>query len=300
MSPDALVDYNCVKRIAVEAEKLRYGSLWANEHVTLPSGELRRDTKFFEPLITLSSLSALTSRIVLGSAIVILPFRDPFVLAKEISTLAVVAGERIVLGVGPGRFEREYASQGKSWKARTKKLEEQLRLIRQLITGEETTFHGEYYACENFSISPVPESLPIILGGAGENAVKRALRLCDGIMPGHITPEEARKMKESFSAKMQQSAPKKFRFYCEIILSIDQSLEKAKLKFENSTYVKKVPYASDLGAKALVGTRDQILPKIREYENAGVDEFILIFADETLENFLESMRLFANDVMPNF
>jgi len=303
VSPDSLVDFDTIKTIALESENLEFSSIWANEHVTLPSSELPADTKFYEPITTLSALATLTSRIILGTAIVILPFRDPFVLAKEISTIGVVSDNRFVFGAGPGRFEREYSSQGKNWTGRIQKLDEEIRLIRELLTGKSITFSGKYYSCRDFSISPVPKNMSIILGGANPHAIRRAARICDGIMPGHITPEEARNMRNACTEELKKNRAEtssKFEFYCEIILSIEETNEKAKSKFSNSTYVKKIPYASELRSKALIGTPKEVTSKVAEYRDSGVDEFILIFADESLDSFLKSMQLFSSKVMPEF
>ena len=179
------------KTLRLKSEELGFDSVWANEHVTSPTNHERADSKFYEPVTLLSSLASLTTKISLGTAIVILPFRNPFIISKEICTLSELSGNRFVFGVGPGRFEREYTSQGKNWNERVKILDEQIRLIRELTSGKSVDFEGKYYSCKDFSIRPYSGEIPIVLGGSGPLAIRRAARICDGIMPGHITISDA-------------------------------------------------------------------------------------------------------------
>ena len=299
VSPDSLAEFKTIERIAREAEKLQFDTIWANEHATLPTDETRPETKFYEPITLLSNLAARTSKITLGTAIVILPFRDPFVLSREIGTLAELTGERFILGVGPGRFEREYRVQSKNWTDRNKIMIEQIRLLRLLSTGKPVTFTGTHYSCKDFLVNPVPKHLPIVLGGSGELAIQRATRHCDGIMPGHVTPEQTKGISLAISAglKIRGRSARDFIFYNEIILSIDRDPEKAKTKFFQSTCVKKVPYATDIFSKALVGDPVAVSKKIDEYVNCGVKEFVLIFADENETDFLESMKILSSEVL---
>ena len=281
--PDSLVDYEIIREITKEAEKLGFDSVWVNEHVTPPTDQTSIDTKFFEPLTLLGFLASETKKIILGSAIVILPFRDPFILAKETSTLSAISGNRFVLGVGPGRFEREYSAQSKNWAERNRILEEQIRLIREILSGRPVNFSGKYYSSKDFSIRPISDKLPIVFGGSGDLAIRRAVRLCDGIMPGHTTIEQVKEMKTKLNQELAKTGfPKKeFTFYNEIILSIDTDHAKAKSKFLENAYVRKIPYATDLASKALIGTPKEIRDQLEQYAGAGVEEFVLIFADET-------------------
>jgi alkanesulfonate monooxygenase SsuD/methylene tetrahydromethanopterin reductase-like flavin-dependent oxidoreductase (luciferase family) len=299
--PDSLAEFGIIKDIALKSEELGFNSIWVNEHVTSPTDHELVDSKFYEPVTLLSSLASLTTKISLGTAIVILPFRDPFIISKEICTLSELSGNRFVFGVGPGRFEREYTTQGKNWNERVRILDEQIRLIRELTSGKSVDFAGKYYSCKDFSIRPSNEGIPVVLGGSGPLAIRRAARICDGIMPGHITISDAGIIRDSITVELSSGAAnpraKPFKFYSEIILSIDNDRERAKSKFYSNTYVKRVPYATDLSNKALIGTPQDIAEKIARYEEAGVEELILILTDETRDGFLNSMKLFSKDVM---
>jgi alkanesulfonate monooxygenase SsuD/methylene tetrahydromethanopterin reductase-like flavin-dependent oxidoreductase (luciferase family) len=300
--PDSLAEFGIIRDIALASEEFGFNSVWVNEHVTSPTDQTPTSSKFYEPITLLSSLASITSKISLGTAIVILPFRDPFIISKEIGTLAELSGNRFVFGVGPGRFEREYIAQGKNWTDRLRILDEQIRLIRALTSGKNVDFEGRYYSCKDFSIRPAFNGISIVLGGSGPHALKRAARICDGIMPGHITVAEAKSIHDSVSeevsrSKSENSHADTFAFYSEIIVSIDVDREKARSKFLANSYVKKVPYATDLSNKALIGTPQDILEKIAEYERAGVDELVMIFADETRVDFLNSMKLFSTRVI---
>jgi probable F420-dependent oxidoreductase len=299
------VEFDSILRISSEAEKLDYSTIWANEHLTLPVEALPKETKFLEPLVLLAALSGHTSKILLGSAIVILPVRDPFVTAKQIATMAVVTRGRFIFGVGVGRFEREYLSHGKEWKKRGEILDEQLFILQELLAGKLLSFNGKYYRSNNFSIWPVPQGsrkIPIVLGGVAKVALRRASKYCDGIMPGHVTPEEIREISEYMKDELAKNgrSPSEVKLYAESIISLADKESDAKSKFASSTYVKKITYATDLKKKALIGAPESIKKRLKEYEEAGVQELVLVFADESLNGLLDSMRIFANEVMPAF
>jgi probable F420-dependent oxidoreductase len=305
VSPDSLVNPGDIIEIARCAEKLGYDSLWANEHLTRPMPDTPPETKFIEPLILLATLSGYTSRIRLGSAVVILPVRDPFICAKQITALDLLTKSRFSFGVGVGRFEREYLTHGKCWEERGKILDEQLLILCELITGKSLTFEGKYYSCKGFSVSPIPDEgskIPIILGGTARVAVSRAAKFCDGMMPGHLSPEqiaEIRRILEDELSKNQRRISD-FTIFSQNIVSIASSDDKAESKFLNHTYVKKITYAKEIRKNSLVGSASSIKELISKYEKAGLQEFVLIFAEENLRDFIEAMTNFYEEVIGAF
>ncbi len=192
--------------LAVGAEAVGVESLWTVEHVVVPvgyestypydvSGRMpggREDFDIPDPLIWLSYIAARTSRIKLATGVMILPQRNPIVVAKEVATLDAMSGGRAVLGVGVGWLAEEFAALGVPFNERGKRTDEYIAILRALWSGEAAEFHGEFFdfgPCHSRP-TPVAKSVPIVIGGHTEIAARRAGKLGDGFFPGSGTIEE--------------------------------------------------------------------------------------------------------------
>ena len=162
-------------RIAALAESLGYDSLWAGEHVVVPSprvppSPMEPDEPILDPLVALAHVAAHTERIKLGTGVIILPQRNPLVLAKQIASLDVLSGGRLILGIGvpmEGRGERA---------------DEYLAAMRALWEDEAPSFSGRHVAFEGVDAHPRPvqRPLPVVVGGHTRAAHRRAARGADG------------------------------------------------------------------------------------------------------------------------
>ncbi len=152
----------------------------------------REDFDIPDPLIWLSYVAARTSRIKLATGVMILPQRNPIVVAKEVATLDAMSGGRAVLGVGVGRLAEEFAALGVPFNERGKRTDEYIAILRALRSGEAAEFHGEFFdfgPCHSRP-TPVAKSVPIVIGGHTEIAARRAGKLGDGFFPGSGSIEE--------------------------------------------------------------------------------------------------------------
>jgi probable F420-dependent oxidoreductase len=143
---------------AREGESLGFDSLWVTDH-------LLRATQFYqvpwlEPLDVLSFVAAATERVRLGTGILILPLRDPVLLAKEICALHDLSDGRFILGAGTGWFEDEFAAVGRSKRHRGQLTDEILDLLELLLTRESVTYQGRHFQVENVSVDPRPSVRP--------------------------------------------------------------------------------------------------------------------------------------------
>lgn len=190
---------------AQAAEAAGFESLWTVEHVVVPSGYDSpypydpsgkmpggEDFPIPDPLIWLSYVAAATSRINLATGILILPQRNPVVLAKELATLDHLSGGRMLLGIGVGWLEEEFDAIGVPFAERGRRTDDHVGAMRALWTQEKASFHGEF---TNFDAcisrpQPVQGSIPVHIGGHTDLAAKRAGRLGDGFFPGKGSHEE--------------------------------------------------------------------------------------------------------------
>src|SRR5256885_16691199 len=137
-TPELLVD------TARAADELGFRALWTFDHLLAPSS-MPQFSRVFEPLIVLSHIAAVTRRIRLGTSVIVLPMRSPFVVAKQIATLDVLSGGRAILGIGVGSFAEEYVNVHAEFSNRGARLEETIRLFRHLWSGRREPFAGRFY-----------------------------------------------------------------------------------------------------------------------------------------------------------
>jgi probable F420-dependent oxidoreductase len=170
---------------ARRGEALGYDTLWLSDHIVPPLGQQFRQV-YFEPLVLTGWVASATARVKLGYSVLVLPYRNPVVLAKQLATIDVMAEGRIIVGVGVGTLEVEYRALGVPFNRRGRLANEYLRVIRELWTNEQPRFHGETVQVENVYSLPKPHQQPgppIIVGGESVAAIRRAVELGDGWHP---------------------------------------------------------------------------------------------------------------------
>jgi probable F420-dependent oxidoreductase len=209
-----------VREIAETAEGLGFGSLWVQDHLVAPIGNTD-DTRvelqdswlspddygnetfsaveyyggenwWLDPYALWGFLAGVTSHIELASCVVVLPYRDPVVQAKMLGTLDVLSGGRLVVGVGAGHVEAEFAALGIPYSERGKRTDEYLDLIKLLLAGNPVTFSGETVCLPN--VLPLIESTqrphpPFLIGGGSKAAIRRAVDRGNGWLPAHVAPD---------------------------------------------------------------------------------------------------------------
>lgn len=184
---------------AAAAERAGFESLWTIEHVVVPSGYQStypydpsgrmpggESMDIADPLMWLSFVAARTSRIRLATGILILPQRNPVVLAKELATLDRMSGGRVELGIGVGWLEEEFDAIGVPFEGRGRRTDDYVAAMRALWAEESATYQGEFVDFTDCIMRPRPlrGTVPIHVGGHSEAAARRAGRLGDGFFPG--------------------------------------------------------------------------------------------------------------------
>lgn len=171
--------------LAVLAESLNFTHAWVAEHVLPP--QRHPDPSYdsvFDPFVLLSYVAAVTTTIRLGTSVLVLPLRNPYVVAKQAASLDEASRGRFDLGIGVGWDAEEFASVGAEFGNRGKRADEQVALLRHLWSGAETGFLGRFHGHERADFTPVrPDGIPITVGGNSKAARERAIRLGDAWQP---------------------------------------------------------------------------------------------------------------------
>jgi len=186
------------RALATAAEGNGFDSLWTVEHVLIPadytstypydpSGRMIGDTMDLpDPLVWLAFVAAVTSTIKLGTGILIVPQRNPAIVAKEVASLDKLSGGRVLLGVGAGWLEEEFDALGVPFADRGRRLDVYLDTMRTLWANDRVSLDNEFVSYTNAISMPKPvhRSVPVIIGGHTDVAARRAGRIGDGFLPG--------------------------------------------------------------------------------------------------------------------
>ncbi|MGO8875652.1 MAG: LLM class F420-dependent oxidoreductase [Acidimicrobiales bacterium] len=185
------------QRIAQLAEELGYESLWMGEHVVAPSprvtpSPIEPTARLLDPLVALSFLAGVTQRVRLATGIIILPQRNPLVLAKQVASLDVLSRGRLVLGLGVGYLEPEFRALGVPLADRGARSDEYLEAMRRLWADEAPVFAGRYVSYAGIDAHPRPvdpAGPPVVIGGNSPVAYRRAVAHGNGWYGFALTPE---------------------------------------------------------------------------------------------------------------
>jgi probable F420-dependent oxidoreductase len=195
-----------IDAVARCAEAAGVATLWAGEHVVMVDEPLSRypysddgriaipsDADWLDPLVALSFAAAATSRIRLATGIMLLPEHNPVLVAKQTASIDVLSGGRLSLGVGVGWSAEEFAALGVPFAGRGRRMDEYIDVMRLLWHDDVASFHGEYASFDSIRVNPRPvhdRRIPIVIGGNGDAALRRAARTGDGWYGFYLSLDE--------------------------------------------------------------------------------------------------------------
>src|SRR5579883_3272717 len=182
-----------IRRHARRAEDLGLSDVWVSEHIIVPRKQFPRSPLFYDPVLTLTWVAAVTERVRLGTSVLVLPMRHPLPLAKELSTLHNLSGGRLILGVGVGWLEPEFAALGVPFHERGRRMDEGIAMMKAVWNDDPVTFPARWIPAkiETMRMQPKPcAPIPIWIGGSSDAAIARALRL-DGWHGSRVSAEQA-------------------------------------------------------------------------------------------------------------
>jgi len=188
---------DAVRRFARTVEQIGYDHIDVFDHVVMghpmagrPPGPYNPAMPILEALMLLSHVAAVTTRVTLGTEVLVLPQRQPALVAKQISTLDTLSGGRVRLGIGVGWQESEYEALGEDFHTRGARMDEAITLLRTYWTEAQVTAEGKHYPTTLMAMEPKPPQgrrLPIWIGGNSEAALRRTGRLGDGWLASRVT-----------------------------------------------------------------------------------------------------------------
>ncbi|MBI2203455.1 MAG: LLM class F420-dependent oxidoreductase [Candidatus Rokubacteria bacterium] len=188
-----------VARFARAVETIGYDHIDAFDHVVMgfpgygrPPGPYPAAMPILEAFMTLAYIAAVTSRVTIGTEVLVLPQRQPTLVAKQVSTLDTLSGGRVRLGVGVGWQESEYEALGEDFHTRGARMDEAIQLLRAYWGDPQIDFTGKHYRVKAMAMEPKPpqgRALPIWIGGYSDAAFRRVARLGDGWLAGGAAGE---------------------------------------------------------------------------------------------------------------
>ena len=201
---ESMTDPSFYAPLARAAEDAGYDSMVVPDSICYPrhsesvypfnpdgTREFLEDKPFLEPFSLIPALGAVTTRLRFVTFVLKLPVRNPVLVAKQATSTAVLTGNRLVLGVGTSPWREDYEVTGVPWARRGQRMDEELQIIRGLSAGGYFEFHGTVFDLAPVKINPVPsEPLPILIGGHGDAALRRAARAGDGWLHGGGDPAD--------------------------------------------------------------------------------------------------------------
>lgn len=178
-----------ILKAARQAEECGFDSVWLRDHLVYPPhGMESQNRTFYEPLAVMSAVSAVTKRVLVGTAALI-PHRHPIYLAQQMATLSQMLGPgRLVLGFGIGNFPHEFEVVGLGNVPRPEMQREQVDAMRLIWSGDVVDYHGEYYDFTSVDVHPTPAGeIPVWYCGNSPAAARRAAEYCEGWIAGRLT-----------------------------------------------------------------------------------------------------------------
>jgi len=283
MSKRAIADF------CAHAEDLDFDSIWTTDHIAVSKQFSNPYGNIFESLMTLAYAAAMTERMKLGTSIIVLPMRNPILFAKQTATLDQLSDGRLILGLGAGWMEDEFATLGSNFHDRGKMMDEQIRLLRELWTHPEPKFEGRFFKISDVAFSPKSSQEngpPIWIGGASDAALRRIERLGDGWHPVGLSPKELVQGKEKLDALTKRK--RKVTVSVRVPVKISPSA--------GTTYA----LSSGEQAYMIGGTRQAVLDEVEKFKQAGLDHLICYFGNESYDEVASQLALFGREVVPSF
>lgn len=297
---------------ARRAEAYGFGAVWVRDHLIFhPHGMEGTDSTFLEPFTVLSAVAVRTERIILGFGSII-PHRHPIYTAQLLAALSTLSQGRVILGFGAGAYDHEFEAIGVGGVSRTELVREQVRIIRELATGEEASTHDGLYRFERVRLLPHPvSSIPVWYCGGTPASVRLAMEFCDGWMPGRITFPTYEKRVTALRrlarkggrpipslAAIPITSPGRDRADAIRRVNLAGLLKNA----NGQRFWERPPHgefrtAEDLAGALLFGSSEDIAEQVRRYQQIGNDHLVFDlrfrFAD-----FEECLQQLGEEVLP--
>jgi probable F420-dependent oxidoreductase len=280
-----------IRSAAVRAEQLGYDSVWVSDHVVVPHANVVNfGETIFDPLVTLGVIAGATSRVRLGTTVLIVPYRNAVVTAKMISSLDALSGGRVVFGIGAGWVAAESAALGVPFAERGAMTDEYLLAMQELWTARAPSFAGTYTRFDGLVFEPKPVQKPhppIWVGGHSRAALRRTARFGAAWHPINRPPAELRASRAELARLCQASGR---AVPPALTLRNDIRIVRPGQSVPTSTH----------GGRVLAGEPAALIDQLAELADCGVEHLVLEFLAADGRELDEQMTTFAERVRPRF
>ena len=273
------------------AESLGFDSVWVMDHL-FNTGYIRErleDKPYYHPMATLSFLAATTSKVTLGTSVLVLPYHNPVELAKYAATLDQISGGRVTLGVGVGAMTEEFEALGISMRQRGSLTDECMDIMKELWSSHLPSYQSKRWDFSElyFSPKPVQPSIPLWVGGSSPGAMKRTALRGDGWHPTGQSPEAYALGKREITDAAEAAG----RDPSQITWSIRVEVE-----------VHGQPSSERAASRTTMPGHDPAMmtASIKAYQDAGVEHIVLALNSGDVPALKRLMETIANEVLPEF
>ena len=292
---DGPVDMEHIRKFAAGAETLGYDSLWLQERIV-------GDFIMLEPVTLLSYVAAITTKLRLGTSVILLPLRNPVQLAKAYSTLDCMSGGRAVMGVGlgGGHLGSHEDVFGYTREHRVTRFSEAVEIMKLLWTEPKASFQGQYWSFKDIAMEPKPiqkPHLPLWFGGHHENALRRAVKYGNGWMGAGSSTSSAFIRESAMIRRFLDEAkrdPATFTYGKRVYLAVDK--DKARAERRLREWFQRRYKNADLGPRVSIwGSPEECTEKIQEIVHAGAQHIVF----NPMFDEMEHLEICAKEIMPH-
>jgi probable F420-dependent oxidoreductase len=274
-----------IRRIATACDRSGFFYVAVSDHVAIPrSHAAAMSTVWYDPVATLGFVAAVTARVRLLSYVWVAPYRHPLITAKAFATLDALSGGRVILGVGAGHLEAEFAALGIEFARRGARLDEAIDLIAAALTDEYPEHDGPRWTVRDLGLRPRPVQHPrppIWVGGSSLSALRRAAERGDGWLPQGVPPmgmEAAIAFIKCHRARTRGDAP------------IEIGM--------NAPWFYLGTFAGDVGPNTRRGSATELAAILHEIKALGVQHCGVRFRSRSCAELVDQIEQFGAEVMP--
>ena len=281
-----------VLALGPEAEQMGFDSVWVMDHL-FNTGYIRErleDRPYYHPMAMLSYMSATTSRVLLGTSVLVLPYHNPVELAKYAATLDQMSGGRVTLGVGAGAMTEEFEALGIPMRERGSLTNESIAIMKELWTNHSPEYHSRRWDFGDLRFSPKPvqqTGIPLWIGGSSPGALRRTARVGDGWHPTGLSPEDFAIGRQEVSSLAEAAG----RDPSAITMSTRVEIE-----------VHGGPSSQRAASRSRLPGDDSAAMRagIEAYREAGVEHMVLALNSGDVPALRRLMSVIADEVLPAF
>jgi probable F420-dependent oxidoreductase len=288
----ARVDVELIRKFVVRAEALGYDSLWVQE-------QMISDAAILEPVALLTYVAALTSRIRLGTAVLLTVVRNPVELAKTLATVDQLSRGRLIVGVGIGGDTTPHEIFGVPRENRARRFVEGIKVMKALWTEPKATVCGDFWNFKDVPMEPKPAQRPhppLWFGARTEIALKRAARIGDGWMgPGSSSAAEFGQHMEWIRRLLDEAKrdPATFSISKRVYIAVDDNRDRAEQRLRR-WFGARYKFPDMAPRVSIYGSRAECVDKLGALVRAGAQQLLL----DPVYDHVEQMELLASEVVP--